>query len=223
MTLLAIDASTRISGVALYDGERVRYECIWESRDFHGVDLAPGINLALEKSSMGVGDLQAVAVAIGPGSYTGLRIGLALGKGIAFSEDLDLIAVPTLDVVAAGQPVSELPLVAVLQAGRGRLAIGWYKSKKERWQPDGEPQLVTVKELVDAIRKPTMICGELDGEARRALGRKHKNALISSPAWSQRRPAILAELAWERWREGEVDERHGLTPRYLQSSEAVPV
>lgn len=222
MSLMAIDASTRTRGVALYDGERVRYECTWESNDFHGVDLAPGIKLAIEMSGTNTAGLSAIAVAIGPGSYTGLRIGLALAKGLAFSEDLDLIAVPTLDVVAAGHPVDEHPLVAILQAGRGRLAIGWYKAKKERWQPDGEPQLVTVRELVDAIRKPTMICGEIDMEARRALGRKHKNALLSSPAWSQRRPALLAELAWERWKAGEAEDRRGLTPRYLQTSEVVP-
>jgi tRNA threonylcarbamoyladenosine biosynthesis protein TsaB len=221
MSLLAIDASTRTSGVALYDGERVRYECVWESSDFHGVDLGPGIKLGLKKSGLNAGDLQAVAVAIGPGFYTGLRIGLALAKGIAFSENLDLLSVPTLDVIAAGQPVRELPLVALLQAGRGRLAIGWYEAKRERWQPDGDPQLVTAKELVDAIRKPTIICGELDEEARRALGRKHKNALLTSPAWSQRRPAILAELAWERWRAGGIDERRGLTPHYLQTSNAI--
>lgn len=222
MNLLAIDASTRTSGLALYDGERVRYECIWENSDIRGADIAPGIRSALEKANVNISDLKAVAIAIGPGSYTGLRIGLALAKGIAFAEDLDLVAVPTLDVVAAGQPVSDLTLVAVLQAGRGRLAASWYKNKKERWQPDGQARLITLQELVSAIKKPTLICGEMDAEVRRALGRKHKNALLASPAWSQRRPALLAEIGWERWRAGEADERRGLTPQYLQPSNAVP-
>ena len=119
--LLAIDSSTSSSGLALYDGLVVRYECIWTSTEFHSVDLAPGIQQALKLVDLQIKDLKAVAVAIGPGSYTGLRIGLAMAKGLAFSHNLAFIPVPTLDILAAGQPIQDLPMAAVLQAGRGRL------------------------------------------------------------------------------------------------------
>ncbi|MEX1248606.1 MAG: tRNA (adenosine(37)-N6)-threonylcarbamoyltransferase complex dimerization subunit type 1 TsaB [Anaerolineales bacterium] len=221
MTLLAIDSSTRSSGLALYDGINVRYECTWAGHDYHGVDLAPGIEQALKLSGIKVSALKAVGVAIGPGSYTGLRIGLALAKGLAFSQGLDLIAVPSLDIVAAGQPLQTLPMVAVLQAGRRRLATGRYKVKKERWQPDGPAVLMTAEELVESIQHPTLICGELGEDERRVLGRKYKNAMLQSPAWSLRRPAILAELAWARWQNGDIDAVKGLAPIYLQASQAV--
>jgi len=221
MTLLAIDSSTRTSGLAVYDGLQVRYECTWTGTDFHGVDLAPQIQKALDFSGIKIKDLSAVAVATGPGSYTGLRIGLALAKGLAFAKGLALIAVPSLDILAAGQPQQDLPLVAVLQAGRSRLAVGRYKVKKERWQAEGPPSLMTVEELSEGIHHPTLICGELGENEQAALGRKYKNAIIQSAAWSVRRPALLAELAWGRWQAGEVDEAKGLAPIYL-SSEAVP-
>lgn len=217
MTLLAIDSSTRTSGIALYDGLSVRYEITWTGQDFHGVELAPRTQQAMREAGLKSKDLQAIAVASGPGSYTGLRIGMALAKGIAFAHGLPLIAVPSLDIVAAGQPLQDLPLAAVLQAGRSRLAVGRYKMKKERWQPDGHPALMTVEELSESIHHPTLIGGELSESDRQALGRKYKNAVLQSPAWSVRRPAILAELAWARWQAGEAGDAKGLAPIYLQA------
>lgn len=222
MSLLAIDSSTKNCGLAIFDGQRVRYESVWQSRDFHSVDLAPGIQQALAKTGMALSELKAIAVAIGPGSYTGLRIGLSLAKGLAFAHGLGLVAVSTLDVLAAGQSPRDLPMAAVLQAGRGRLAVGWYEVKKNRWVAKELPALMTAQELAELVHKPTLICGELEEEDRATLGRKYKNAMLVSPAWSVRRPAFLAELAWQRWQTGDVDEAAGLAPFYLQASQAVP-
>jgi tRNA threonylcarbamoyladenosine biosynthesis protein TsaB len=220
MSILAIDTSTRASGIALYDGLDLRYECIWQSREFHSVDLAPGIQQALQKAGIKMEELQAVAVAIGPGSYTGLRIGLALAKGLTFAHGLKLVAVPSLDILAAGQAIQELPMAAVLQAGRSRLAVGWYKVKKEKWMADGKPVLMSVQELADKIKQPTIICGELGETERAVLGRKHKNAHIGSPTWSVRRPGLLAEIGWARLQAEDADDPRGLGPIYLQAIEA---
>lgn len=222
MTLLALDSSTHTLGVALYDGERVRYECTWSGKDYHGVELSPGIALALKASGLKAKELKAVAIAIGPGSYTGLRIGLAIAKGLAFAHRLALIAVPSLNIVAAGQAVLDLPMVAVLQAGRSRLAAGRYKVKKEQWLADGPPQLMSAEALSESIQRPTLVCGELSENDRKVLGRKYKNAVLQSPAWSMRRPALLAEIAWARWQAGDVDDPKGLAPIYLQAGEAGP-
>jgi tRNA threonylcarbamoyladenosine biosynthesis protein TsaB len=218
MTLLAIDSSSKTCGLALYDGLHVGYEFIWQSRDFHSTYLAPAILRALEMTGVRIIDLKAIAVAIGPGSYTGLRISLALAKGLAFAHGLDLIAVPTLDILAAGQPVQDLPMVAILQAGRARLAACWYEAKKAAWIATNEPVSMTAQELVELIHKPTLICGELEAGDRAAIGRKYKNAILASPAWSIRRPALLAELAWQRWQAGEFDKAAGLSPIYLQAA-----
>lgn len=222
MTLLAIDSSTHAGGLALYDGNRILYECIWIRPDTRGADLVPGIQSAFKHTGLRQSDLKAIGIAIGPGSYTGLRTSLALAKGMVLAHGLTLVAIPTLDIIAAGLPLQEKPLAAVLQAGRGRLAVGWYKEKKGRWQNHGNPALMTSTALEESINKPTLICGELNEEDRRVLGRKYKNAEIASPAQCVRRPALLAELAWARWQAGEADEIRGLAPIYLQTSEAVP-
>jgi tRNA threonylcarbamoyladenosine biosynthesis protein TsaB len=222
MILLAIDSSTRALGIALYDGQQVRYELTWNSENFHTVELAPAIQEALKRAGLKMKAVEAVGVAIGPGSYTGLRIGLALAKGLTLNGQRALITVPTLDVVAAAQPIANKPLAAVLQAGRGRLAVAWYAAKDGRWVAQSEAELSTAQELLADINEPTIICGELYEEERKVLARKHANAQLVSPAWSNRRPAVLAELAWQRWQSGEVTDPVGLGPVYTRSAEKIP-
>jgi len=132
--LLAIDTSTRTVGISLYDGARVLHETVWTSLDHHTVELAPAVAQALSKSGLAIESLEAVAVATGPGSFTGLRIGIAMAKGLSLAQKIPVIGVPTLDVLACAQPHQELPLAAVLKAGRGRLAVGWYHYLDGLWQ-----------------------------------------------------------------------------------------
>lgn len=117
--LLAVDTSTQSIGVALYDGVQVLSEIVWVSDRYHTVELAPRVESMMEQSGVSSSDLRVVAVALGPGSFTGLRIGLAFAKGMALAKHLDIIGVPTLDILAASQPLDELPMAAILHAGRG--------------------------------------------------------------------------------------------------------
>jgi tRNA threonylcarbamoyladenosine biosynthesis protein TsaB len=220
--LLALDTSTHTVGVALYDGTHVLSESVWISPDYHTVELAPKVAEVLSKSGMTVVELGAVAVAIGPGSFTGLRIGLALAKGLALAHHLSLIGIPTLDILAAAQPLLDSHLVVVLRAGRGRLAAGWYQKRRNMWQATGNIELLSAEQLSERIQNPTLVCGELNEEERRLLNRKRKNVIIASPAQSLRRPAYLAELGWKRWQSGEVDNPATLSPFYLHTGESIP-
>jgi len=220
--LLAIDTSTRMVGLALYDGFQVLSETIWQSHDYHTVELAPAVADLLARCGIQAADLKVLAVALGPGSFTGLRIGLALVKGMALAGKLPLVGVPSLDILAAAQPVREGHLAAVLRAGRGRLAVGWYHPVAGAWQPSRPLQVLTAPELSEHIQEPTLVCGELGEEEQRLLGRKRKNVTLASPAQSLRRPAWLAELGWKRWLAGRTDDPTSLAPIYLHYNEPIP-
>ena len=213
--LLAIDTSTAQLGLALYDGASVLAEMTWTSQARHTVELAPALSGLLARTGHPMADLTALGVAIGPGSFTSLRVGLAFAKGLALARKLPLIGVPTLDAVAAAIPVQSIPLVAVLQAGRGRIAAGWYQAGESRWQAQGPVRTTSADDLAESIQHPTLVVGELNIEERQRLARKRRNILLASPAQSVRRPALLAELAWERWQAGQVDELASLAPVYL--------
>jgi tRNA threonylcarbamoyladenosine biosynthesis protein TsaB len=224
--LLAIDTSTRVVGLALYDGVQVVSERTWHSQDHHTVEVAPALQSLLQQAGLAGSQLpaklQAIGVALGPGSFTSLRAGLALAKGLALALHIPLVGIPTLDVLAVAQPLQDLPLAAVLHAGRGRLAVGWYKVEKGAWRSPGPARVMTAEDLAAEIHKPTLVCGELTAEERQLLRRKRKNVVLASPARSLRRPAFLAELAWTRWRAGKVDDPVSLAPVYLHVAEAIP-
>jgi tRNA threonylcarbamoyladenosine biosynthesis protein TsaB len=213
--LLAIDTSTRLIGVALYDGVQIVSEMVWLSNQYHTVELAPTVSSLMDRAGIPISELNVVTVALGPGSFTGLRIGISLAKGMALAGRLAIVGVPTLDILAASQPLDDLPLAAVLQAGRGRIAVGWYKNHSENWKPDKRVQVMTPRELASGIKSPTIVCGELNEDERRIFRRKRKNVLLATPAQSLRRPSFLAELGWSRWQKGMTDDPATLAPNYL--------
>ena len=219
--LLAVDTSTAQVGLALYDGSQVIGEYAWRSRQRHTVELAPAVFELLTRCGLTMDEVQALGVALGPGSFTSLRVGLSLVKGFALARGLPLMGIPTLDVLAAAQPLSKLPLLVAIQAGRGRLAAGWYKRSKVCWRGKGPARVLTVKALVDEVQSPAMVCAEVTADEREALAGNSAIQLVS-PAQSVRRPAILAELAWRRWQAGDVDDRAALAPIYLHTAEPIP-
>ena len=219
--LLAVDTSTAQVGLALHDGSQVISEYAWRSSQRHTVELAPAIFELLKRCGLTMDDIRALGVALGPGSFTSLRVGLSLAKGLALSRHLPLIGIPTLDILAAAQPAARLPLVTVLQAGRSRLAVGWYKKSKNGWQSKAPARVMTVEALMDEIKSPVLVCGELGSRERLKLVEK-VDIHLAAPAQSIRRPAVLADLAWARWQAGQVDDEATLAPIYLHVAEPIP-
>jgi tRNA threonylcarbamoyladenosine biosynthesis protein TsaB len=220
--LLAVDTSTRWVGLALYDATAVISERIWQTRGYHTVELAGAIDRLLEGNGIKPVDLKALAVATGPGSFTSLRIGLALVKGLAFALKIPLLGIPSLDVLVAAIPTSDCPLLAVLQAGRGRLAMVRYEADTSGWHPVSQPVICDVQGLFNLIKGQTLVAGELDAEQRHLLSDRRRPILLASPAVCLRRPSYLAELAWKRYVAGEQDDPLGLSPIYVHIAENLP-
>ena len=220
--LLAIDTSTAQIGLALYDGTQVAGECVWHSGLHHTQELAPALAELLTRVELKIDQINALGVALGPGSFTSLRVGLAFAKGLVLARHMIVVGIPTLDVVAAAVPLSDLRLAAIVRAGRGRLAVGWYHAGENGWQAEAPAAVMTADELAEKIHKPVLVCGELSADDRQRLARKFKNVTLSSPAQCVRRPAILAELAWLKWQAGQVDTAASLAPIYLHVAGGLP-
>ena len=227
--LLAVDTSTPQIGLALYDGVQVLAESLWTSKARHTVELAPAVAEMLQHAGIRFDQVRALGVAIGPGSFTSLRVGLSFVKGLAFSQYLPVVGINTLDVVSASQPASaSLPLVCVLPAGRGRLAVGRYTTtasgsavRKAHWQAQGNPVILTAEALSASIMQDTLLCGDLSAAERLVL-KKNEYVQLVSPALGTRRPGILAEMAFMRWQAGRVDDLASLAPLYLHIAEPIP-
>lgn len=214
--LVAIDTATSYASLALHDGFQVRVEHTWESPRRHTVELLPRLVAALEQLGLGAEHLSGVAVTRGPGSFTGLRVGMAVAKGLAMAQNLPLVGVPTLDVVAAAQGRDRRPLCAVLQAGRGRICAAIYGWRGGEWRVREGPRLTTWPALADETTAPTLFCGEVDVRGAEILATLGQLAVLLPAPARLRRAGFLAELAWRRLNLGEADDPATLTPVYLQ-------
>lgn len=214
--LLALDTATRMISVALHDGYRVRYETTWHSANNHTIELTPALQHALTANGLHPDNLHGVAVAQGPGSFTGLRIGMSVAKGIILAHpEIALVTVPTLDIVAAGVSYFDGTLIAVLQAGRGRICAQPYVWTDGRWTSGTNAAIMTRETLLSTISTPTLIAGEISAQDREALNVSSQLIHIAPGTSSLRRAGHLAELAWERMRTGHVNDPHTVTPIYL--------
>jgi tRNA threonylcarbamoyladenosine biosynthesis protein TsaB len=215
--ILAIDTSTQWMGLAIFDSSQILYEKIWRTSRRHTVELVPAIQTAMAETGLETSSLKAVGIALGPGSFTSLRIGLAVAKGLALSLRIPVIGIPSLDITANGLALSDKPMLAVLKAGRGQLAVQRYHPGEGQWDVEGEIFKASALELEEMITSPTILIGEIDQEDRRILERRWRNALIASPVENSRRPSILAQLAWKRLETGRVDDTALLAPIYLHT------
>ena len=134
MNLLAIDASSDNLSLAILKNNQITFD--YNRRIKFGASRLPAnIDRALKKTKLKLENLDAFVLGGGPGSFTGLRIGLAAIKGMAFGLKIPVMGVPTLDPVAAFQPLADKPMMVVLQAGRKRLAKVDYSSSSKLCHP----------------------------------------------------------------------------------------
>lgn len=216
--LLAIDTSTRWTGLALHDGNAIVAEMGWSANNTQTVELAPAVQELLRKTGCKVTQIAAVGVAMGPGSYTGLRIGFGLAKGLALANGLPLIGIPTMDiVVAAFGAAEENQLIIAVDAGRERVAAATYRwYSRKGWQVKKSADLYTWPQLIAEAKEGSYFAGELSPQARKMLKDADKQLRAVSPAFGARRAGYLAELAYLRWRKNDVDDPAALVPIYLR-------
>lgn len=232
--LLAIDTATRMASLALYDEARgwILGEETWYSNDHHSVELMPRLAALLEQQGVAPVGLTGLVVSLGPGSFTGLRTGVSLAKGLVLARQIPLVGIPTLDVTMRPHAGQRLPIWAIVQAGRGRICAAHYVRQRgdarawKPWRRQGSYLLTTVAGLCEHCQSQVaagsqgtaLFCGEIDQvEASIIRERLGDDALVVSPAAAVRRAAYLAEIGWERLARDDADDAVTLSPIYLHN------
>jgi tRNA threonylcarbamoyladenosine biosynthesis protein TsaB len=213
--ILSIDTSSGQGGLAIYDGRRLSTRS-WPADRSHTTTLLSEIHHLLDGADAGVRDLAAVAIATGPGAFTGLRVGFGVAKGFHLATGVPLIGIPTLDAAALGFATCGIPVVAVVGAGRGRLVWASYNTNPEGLVQSRPPRNGTMGEFIEELREsvPALVTGEIDDDQAGLIARLEGVSLPPAPLRT-RQPGALAELAWRRWRVGNVDEARAIEPIYL--------
>src|SRR2546422_9660294 len=160
MRVLAVETSTLSGGAALLDGELVVGEYVLDVRLTHSERLMAAIDRLLTDAGWTVGELEGLAVAVGPGSFTGLRVGLSTVKGLALALSIPIAAVPTLDAMAAMLPFAALPICPVLDARKGEVYASLYRWDGVAMRREWEYLALAPEALAARLEEPVIILGD---------------------------------------------------------------
>lgn len=151
MLILGIETSTDSVSVAIGEGTRVLAQSQAVSDRQHCEALAPMIDFVRQQAGVSFRDIGAIAVDVGPGLFTGLRVGVAAAKAIAFSLDLPVIGVSSLDVLAAAAPSTDSVTVSVIDARRNEVFWSMYRTIEKDLTQVFAPRVGPVSELVISV------------------------------------------------------------------------
>lgn len=214
MRVLAVETSTLAGGVALLDDDRLVAEYLLDVSLTHSERLMLAVERVLDDAGWPADTLEGLAVAIGPGSFTGLRVAVGTAKGLALALELPVAAVPTLDAMAASLPFAALPVCPVLRARRDEVYAGRYRWDGASMRREGEYLALAPDALAARLDEPTILLGdgaetiESPNARRIALPRRVPS------------PALVGMLGVEALRRGDVAKPADLLPLYLRPSQA---
>ncbi len=233
--LLAIDTSTSWASLALFDASGVLARRAWQIGQMHSVEILGAIDALLSGSGAARGDIRAVAVATGPGSFNGTRVAVTAAKTLAFVWSVPLVGVTTLDAIAQAGGASAGVTIGVLEAGRGELYAavfdhvtlagqGWYDVIVPRHVAArrGDIAVLAPDALIALARGvtpvgPVLIVGEMSDEHRMALVTAlGERVRLAEPLSPPDRAVGLGEIALARLAAGESDDPLALEPAYVR-------
>ncbi|MSQ33367.1 MAG: tRNA (adenosine(37)-N6)-threonylcarbamoyltransferase complex dimerization subunit type 1 TsaB [Dehalococcoidia bacterium] len=212
--ILALETSTDQAGVALARGPALLEEVLWRPGRNQTTELLPTIDALLKRHGLAPRELGALAVARGPGSFTGLRVALATAKGLALALAIPITAVGTLEMEAFAYGDAGRPVCPVLDAGRGDLYVALFGSEQGSWRQLWEEQLAAPSEVATRVPEGTIFCGEIPAWASDALAAAGRGTAIA--AVKPRSAGVLASLGWQRLRRGEAADAATLQPLYIR-------
>jgi tRNA threonylcarbamoyl adenosine modification protein YeaZ len=212
---LAIDTSTDSAGIALVQEGKVLAEATWRCGQNHSVELLPRLAQLLNEAEIKLQSINCIIVAKGPGSFNGLRVGISTAKGLAFSLEIPIIGISSLELEAYQHAETGLPICPIFNAGRGEIATALYQKKDNQWRQLAAEHITTIDALCSEISGKTIFCGEhvplIASQLKERLGQK---AVIAPD--QLRRAGLLAELAKGRLEAGDYDHPTTLQPLYLR-------
>lgn len=213
--ILSIETSTSVCSVALHQEGRLSATSEVHKDQSHASKLAPLIDEVLKMSGHLPGDLQAVAISSGPGSYTGLRIGTSTAKGLCYSLNIPLIAVDTLSLMAAqvnSVNLSNAMLCPMIDARRMEVYCTIVDAELQVLQPV-EAKVIDENSFLDFLDQGQLIFyGNGASKCRPVL--QHKNALFLENVFPS--ASMLGILAFEKFRSGDIEDLVSFEPFYLK-------
>jgi len=223
MPILALETSTLVSSVALGTVDTLLGEITLQTKKTHSELLMPHIDKLLRMAGIKKTELKAVAVSIGPGSFTGLRIGLATAKTLAYALQIPIVGVPSLAALAYGCSVPGVILAPMLDAQKGNVYQAVFQWQNGELQELRETRVVDIHEALEDLTQynlPVLVMGEAAVLHSEKIQKVGKNLELAKPHLIIQRAASVAGVGHTLLKEGKVQDVMTLEPVYIRRSEA---
>jgi len=220
MRLLALETATLAGGAALLDDGRLVGESRLNIALTHSERLMAVVDRLLQDCAWDVADLDALAVSIGPGSFTGLRVGAATAKGLALALEIPVAPVPTLDALAATLPFADAPVYPLLAARRGEVYCSLYRWTGVVMERQWDYLALPPEAAAARLDAPVIVLGDGVAACRLYLARLGPGLREAEPVHSLPSPAVVGALGHAILAAGGGIPAERLTPLYLRPSEA---
>ena len=223
MKVLAIDTSSVVATCAVLDKEKLLGEYTLNQDMTHSERLIPMIKTLMDSLKLKPEDIDLFAGSVGPGSFTGLRIGLATIKGLAHVVDKSVIGISTLEALAFNVPFDGI-VIPIMDARRGRVYTGIYRWENGKLMNVMEPTILNIDELLDIVdSKYEKVLFNGDGTLvfKDRIDEKLKQKALYAPiSLNMAKASSIGELALLKWEEGCQENYFNLSPDYLRESQA---
>ncbi|MEA3328700.1 MAG: tRNA (adenosine(37)-N6)-threonylcarbamoyltransferase complex dimerization subunit type 1 TsaB [Candidatus Omnitrophota bacterium] len=221
MIVLGIDTSSSRLSIAVRDKDKLLAERSYLSASQCSVILLPGIKNLLREIGLGLNRIDGFIVGLGPGSFTGLRIGLSTIKALAFAFSKPIIGIPTLDVLAENISPANNRICPVLDARRGEVYSCIYQSNGRQVKRLSEYMVLPIRDLLKMLKFRTVFLGEGLFEYKDLIKKLSKDLSLFAPQenWFPQASA-LTRLGLARLLSKDLDSCYDLTPLYLRRSQA---
>lgn len=220
MKILGIETSTFAGSIAIVENKILLGEYTLNTGPRHNEKLIPSIDNLLSDTGIKKEELDAIAVSVGPGSFTSLRVGISTAKALSYALDTDIIGVSSLEIIASNLYCCEYQICPVIDAKKKQLFYGFYRHDG-RLTNTVEDGVINPEELCKIINEKTVFLGngvELYGEMIKGI--LNDNAVFAPSVFNVGRASNCAVIAGEKKRENESEDCFSLKPKYLRKSEA---
>jgi tRNA threonylcarbamoyladenosine biosynthesis protein TsaB len=219
---LVIETSGRIGSVAITADGVVIAEDSFEHGLRHAAEMIPRIDRLARDRGLTPADLREIYVSVGPGSFTGLRIGITAAKTISFATGALIAAVPTVEVLAANAPAEARNVIVLLDAKRGQIFTARLAraSAAEEWQMIEPAHLDSLAAILSRSPRPVHLIGEGIAYHQQDIPANDAGVIVTDPEIWRARAAATAKIGWRLLRDGHATDAHRLTPLYIRKPEA---
>jgi len=222
MKVLGIDTSGYANAIGVIDGNQILADFTFEARNDSLEKIVANIDFVLKEARLSLEDIQGFGVGLGPGSWTGIKVGVTVGKILAYSTNKPVSGVPTLEVLAYNARNTPSLICPIISAGVGNTVYAaFYRAKNGTISRTGGYYVGDIQGLSEMVREPTAFVGS-EAQAHRQLIRQALDSpsILLEAIEDVPRGSVVAILAATRLESGESDDVLSLTPLYLKESTA---